>query len=161
MLLLFGPRDRLQEIGAWLGVLPLAERGLELIQREKAWLATGVFALGIALASTGMLYLPFVLGAVVALYALLNIVPPRQIYDSVEWPVIVLLGSMIPIGSALETSGSTGLIADMLIGFTDGYSPAVVLVLLMVVTMTLSDVMNNTATAVIAAVISGPTAPFR
>ena len=154
LLLLFGPRGPLQEVGLWLGVLPLAERGLELVQREKAWLATAFFAAAIVLATTGVLYLPFALGAVVALYALFNIIPPRQIYDSVEWPVIVLLGSMIPIGSALEISGSTGLIADMLIGFTDGYSPFVVLTLLMVVTMTLSDVMNNTATAVIAAPIA-------
>jgi di/tricarboxylate transporter len=82
----------------------------------------------------------------------LHILPLRQVYESIEWPVIVLLGSMIPIGQALEASGGTALIAD---GIADvAASPVVVLSLLMIVTMTLSDVLNNTATAVIAAPIA-------
>jgi di/tricarboxylate transporter len=78
----------------------------------------------------------------------------RQMYESVEWSVIVLLGSMIPIGVALESSGGTGLIAAGIVNAASGLSPAMVLVILMIVTMTLSDVMNNVATAVIAAPIS-------
>jgi len=154
VLLLHGPRQRLQAISRWLGALPLAERGLELIQRHKAWLAVGLFTTAIALASFGLVYLPIALAGVVALYALLNIVPPRQVYDSIEWSVIVLLGSMIPIGAALEASGGTALIAGMVIDFSAGHSPVFVLTLLMIVTMTLSDVMNNTATAIIAAPIA-------
>ncbi len=154
LLLLHGPRHRLNDIGRWLGTLPLAERGLELIQRHKAWMAVGIFASAIALASFGLIYLPIALAGVVALYALLNIIPPKQVYDSIEWPVIVLLGSMIPIGSALESSGGTALIAGMVTNFSEGYSPVFVLTLLMVITMTLSDVMNNTATAIIAAPIA-------
>jgi di/tricarboxylate transporter len=154
VLLLFGPSKRLNEISLWLGTLPLAERGLELIQRHKAWMAAGIFAAAILLSSMELIYLPVALGAVVALYVMLRIVPPRQVYDSVEWPVIVLLGSLIPIGTALETSGGTAQIAGWIIGISAGYSPVVVLTLLMVVTMTLSDVMNNTATAVIAAPVA-------
>jgi di/tricarboxylate transporter len=81
-------------------------------------------------------------------------VPVRSLYDSIEWPVIVLLGSMIPIGAALQSTGGTALIADGIVTLSAGFSPAVVLTLLIVVTMTLSDVMNNTATAVIAAPIA-------
>jgi di/tricarboxylate transporter len=61
---------------------------------------------------------------------------------------------MIPIGSALEVSGGTALIAGSITTLAEGYAPWVVLTLLVVVTMTLSDVMNNTATAVIAAPIA-------
>ena len=155
VLLLFGPSDMLTEISSWLGTLPLAgSKNLDLIKRHKAWLATGLFAAAIALASTGYLYLPVALAIVVAAYVLLNILPARQVYDSIEWPVIVLLGSMIPLGVALESSGGTALIADGITGLAEGYSPVVVLTLLMIVTMTLSDVMNNTATAVIAAPIA-------
>ncbi|NNJ94521.1 MAG: SLC13 family permease [Halobacteria archaeon] len=155
VLLLFGPVETLTAISSWLGTLPLASsRDLALIKRHKAWLAAGLFALAILLASTGVVYLPVALGIVVAAYVLLNILHARQVYDSVEWPVIVLLGSMIPFGTALETSGGTALIADAITGLAAGYSPVVVLTLLMVVTMTLSDVMNNTATAVIAAPIA-------
>jgi len=155
VLLLFGPGDMLTEISSWLGTLPLAgSKNLDLIKRHKAWLATGLFAAAIALASMGYLYLPVALAIVVAAYVLFNILPARQVYDSIEWPVIVLLGSMIPLGVALESSGGTALIADGITGLAEGYSPVVVLTLLMIVTMTLSDVMNNTATAVIAAPIA-------
>ena len=90
----------------------------------------------------------------VALYVFTGIVPLRELYDSVEWPVIVLLGSLIPIGQALETSGGTALIAGGLVSLSAGQSAVVVLTLLMIITMTLSDVMNNTATAVVAAPIA-------
>jgi di/tricarboxylate transporter len=155
VLLLFGPGEVLGEISSWLGALPLAgAENLSVTKRHKAWLAAGLFAAAILLASTGILYLPVALAIVVAAYVLLNILPARQVYDSIEWPVIVLLGSMIPLGVALEASGGTALIADGITGLAEGYSPVVVLTLLMVVTMTLSDVMNNTATAVIAAPIA-------
>jgi di/tricarboxylate transporter len=154
VLLLLGPTERLPEIGNWLGCLPLAERGLQLIKRNKAGLAVTIFIAAITLASTGVLYLPISLACAAALMVILNIVPLRQLYDSVEWSVIVLLGSMIPLGDALQASGGTALIADGILAAAAGFSPVVVLVLLLVVTMSLSDVMNNTATAVIAAPIA-------
>ena len=66
----------------------------------------------------------------------------------------MLLGSLIPIGAALEESGGTALIAEGIVELAGGASPAIVLTLLMAVTLTLSDVLNNTATAVIAAPIA-------
>ena len=154
ILLLMGPSERLNEISDWIGGLPLAERGLQVINRSMAGLAVAIFGGAIALASFGVLYLPIALALACCLMVLLNIVPIRQVYDSVEWPVIVLLGSMIPIGVALESSGGTGLIAQGILTITDGASPALILAILMIVTMTLSDVLNNTATAVIAAPIA-------
>ncbi|MCP5085357.1 MAG: SLC13 family permease, partial [Rhodobacteraceae bacterium] len=86
-----------------------------------------------------------------ALFAVLRIVPLAEIYDHVSWPVVVLLGSMIPLGQALESSGGTTLIAGSLIGLTEGMPAWAILTVLMVVTMTLSDVLNNTATTIVAA----------
>jgi di/tricarboxylate transporter len=94
----------------------------------------------------------------VVLMVLTGIIPLRQVYDAVEWPVIVLLGSMIPIGAAMEASGATSLLADGLVGIASGLPAAAILVILMAVTMTLSDVMNNVATAVIAAPVAVDTA---
>ena len=154
VLLLLGPSEELADIASWLECLPLAERGLHIVQRSKAPLAVGIFASAVLLASLGLVYLPAALAGAVVLLVATKIVPVRQLYESIEWPVIVLLGSMIPIGAALETSGGTQLIAESIIGLTAGSSPVVVLTILMIVTMTLSDVMNNTATAVIAAPIA-------
>jgi di/tricarboxylate transporter len=154
VLLLLGSEERLQDVTGRLGLLPLADRGQRVIQRDKVWLAVGLFAAAIVAASTGIVYLPIALGCVAAAYVFFNIVPIREVYNSVEWPVIVLLGSMIPIGSALQDTGGTALIAQGIVDIAAGFSPAIVLLLLVVVTMTLSDVMNNTATAVIAAPVA-------
>jgi di/tricarboxylate transporter len=154
ILLLLGNSEQLDDIVNWLGCLPLAERGLQVTQRQKAGLAVLIFGAAVLLASIGVLYLPIALGIAVVLMVLTGIIPVRQLYESVEWSVIVLLGSMIPIGMALESSGGTGLIASGIVNAAADLSPAAVLVILMVVTMTLSDVMNNVATAVIAAPIA-------
>ena len=154
ILLLLGGSGPLDDIANWLGGLPLAERGLQVTQRQKAGLAVLIFGTAVLLASIGVLYLPIALGIAVVLMVLTGIIPVRQMYESVEWSVIVLLGSMIPIGMALESSGGTQLIASGIVNAATNLSPAAVLVILMVVTMTLSDVMNNVATAVIAAPIA-------
>lgn len=153
ILLLLGPEDQLPDVIEWLGCLTLAERGLEVTQRRKAWAAIGVFAAAILVASVGWIYLPLALAAAVVIYILLNIVPPSQVYNSIEWSVIVLLGAMIPIGTALENSGGSQLIAEALVDITAGLPAVAVLVILMLITMTLSDVLNNVATALIAAPI--------
>jgi len=153
ILLLLGNNEQLEDITNWLGCLPLAERGLQVTQRKKARLAVSIFASAVLLASFGVLYLPVALGIAVVLMVLTGIIPLRQVYQSVEWSVIVLLGSMIPIGVALESSGGTAMIASGIVSAASDLSPAAVMVVLMIVTMTLSDVMNNVATAVIAAPI--------
>ena len=154
VLLLLGGEERLQDVTGELGLLPLADRGQRVLRRDKAWLAVSLFAAAILAASLGIVYLPIALGCVAAAFVLTNIVPIRDVYTSIEWPVIVLLGSMIPIGGALQSTGGTALIADGIVGLSSGFSPVMVLALLVIVTMTLSDVMNNTATAVIAAPVA-------
>ncbi|GAA6161494.1 SLC13 family permease [Ruegeria sp. HU-ET01832] len=151
ILLLLCPRDRSVDVTEWLGCLPLAERGLNVTANDKSWLAIGLFGAAVLAASIGLIYLPIALGLVVVAYVLTKIMPISEIYNHIEWPVVVLLGSMIPLGSALETSGGTELIANALIQLTDGLPAWAILTVLMVVTMTLSDVLNNTATAIVAA----------
>ena len=153
ILLLLVPAGAEAEVAEWLGCLPLAERGLSVTQQNKVWLAIGLFAGAVAAASLGLIYLPVALGLVVVGYVLARIVPLSELYDHVEWPVVVLLGSMIPLGEALQSTGGTGLIAGALVSLTQGLPSWAVLTVLMVVTMTLSDVLNNTATAIVAAPI--------
>ncbi len=151
VLLLLGNKERLAETAHRLGCLPLAERGLQVMQREKASLATAIFGGAIFTASFGFIDLTAALAIVALLYVILEIVPLRELYEAVEWPVIVLLGSLIPLGVAFESSGGTAIIANGLLSLSEGYSPAVILTILMIITMTLSDVLNNVATAIIAA----------
>lgn len=154
ILLLLVPSDEEADVIDWLGCLPLAARGLNVTQNEKAWVAIGIFASAVIAASLGLIYLPVALGAVAALFVLLRIVPLADVYTQINWPVVVLLGSMIPLGAALDEAGGTALIANSLLGITEGMPPWVVLSLLMAVTMTLSDVLNNTATTIVAAPVA-------
>ncbi|MEP2919370.1 MAG: SLC13 family permease [Sulfitobacter sp.] len=151
ILLLLVPRDTGNDVVEWLDVLPLADRGLAVTENSKVWLAIGLFAGAVVAASLGIIYLPIALGIVVIAYVLAKIVPLSELYTHIEWPVVVLLGSMIPLGAALEKSGGTELIAGSLVNLTQGMPAWAVLTVLMVVTMTLSDVLNNTATTIVAA----------
>lgn len=154
ILLLLVPRDTGPDVTQWLGCLPLAERGLSVTANDKVWLAIGLFMAAVIAASLGLLYLPIALGLVVIAYVLSKIIPLTELYTHIEWPVVVLLGSMIPLGAALETSGGTELIAGWLVTLTEGLPAWMVLTVLMVVTMSLSDVLNNTATTIVAAPVA-------
>jgi di/tricarboxylate transporter len=151
VLLLYGPVERLPAVADWLGGLRLASAELRPVRAERTGLAAGIFLAAIALASLELLALPIALGGVCVAYVATGIVPLRELYEAVEWPVIVLLASLLPIGAALESTGTTALLANQIVLMSAGASAAVLLGVVMVVTVLLSSVMNNTATAVIAA----------
>lgn len=153
VLLLFGPVDLLGDAADWLGTLPLADRSHAVIQRSKAMLAIGIFVAAIASSVVGWVPLSIALAGVVALYAMANIVTPSDVYGSIEWPIIVLLGSLIPLGTAFEDAGGTRLITEAIIGQTGGLPAWAILAIVMAVTMILSDFLNSIATALIAAPI--------
>ena len=154
VLLLQADQDAISTNLPHLGLLPLAGRDLQIGKRRHAWLAAGFMASAVVLAASGIMGLTIALSLAALLMVLSGIVPLRDLYESIDWPVIVLVGAMIPVGGALETTGATALIADSILRLADGWSPVVVLAALLIVTMTLSDVMNNTATAVVMAPVS-------
>jgi len=152
-LLFVGPEDRLPAALAWLGVLPLANRQTEVVQRSKAFAAIGAFAFAVFLSVIGVTSLDVSLGLCVVSYLALGLIG-RDFYELIEWKVIVLLACLIPLSTALETSGTTALIADFIVAKTLGAPPWIILTAVLVVTMTLSDFLNNVATALIAAPIA-------
>ncbi len=153
VLLLHGEPERTADALARLGLLPLAERELRVGGRRRAPWILGVFAAAVAVAAVGLLPVTIAFAVATAAVVLAGLLPLRELYQAIDWPVIVLLGSLIPVGGALESTGATGLIAETILQAAGGLSPAIVLALVMVVTMTLSDVLNNAATAVVMAPI--------
>ncbi|MCS6758750.1 MAG: SLC13 family permease, partial [Candidatus Devosia euplotis] len=151
VVLLLGPESRVADAVEWLGVLPPAQGSHTVIQRRKALLAIAVFVVAVAATVAGLMPLAIVLGGAVGIYALTKIVGAREVYEAVEWPVIVLLGPLIPLGLALESSGGTTLIAQVILSHAGSLPTWAILALLMIVTMTLSDFLNNVATALVAA----------
>jgi di/tricarboxylate transporter len=154
VLLLLGDAKRNAAAAAFMGVLPLEGRETQVVQRSKAGLSIGIFLAAIATAVLGWISLPVALSAAVIALVAVGLVSGSEVYDSVEWKVIVLLASLIPLAEAFEKSGGAELIASHILSVTAGFPAWVSLLALMIVTMTLSDFLNNVATTLIAAPIA-------
>ena len=154
VLLLLGTPERVAGVVDWLGVLPIEGRRTEVIQRGKAGLSIGVFLAAVGLAVAGVMPLSVALGAAVIAFVGLGLVSGREVYNSIEWKVIVLLACLIPLAEAFERTGGADFIASQILTVTQGAAPWVTLAVLMAVTMTMSDFLNNVATTLIAAPIS-------
>jgi len=146
-------RVTLSDTLRFLGCLPLAERELKL-KVGLNLVPIGVFALAIAAGAAGLVSLPIALLTALLVIVLTGIITPRDAYEAIDWPVIMLLGAMIPVGTALSTTGATDVIAGGILSVAGDLPVWVILAVIMVVTMTLSDIMNNAATAVVMAPIS-------
>ena len=94
------------------------------------------------------------LGLTTVIMAVSQIVPLREFYEGVDWPVVVLLGAMIPLGGALESTGTTELLVAGLLVLVGELSPVLILAAILILTMTISDVLNNAATAILMAPIA-------
>ena len=154
VLLLQGDSEQLPGTLADLGLLPLAERDLQIGKQRKLWIALGVFVAAIACAAIGIVGAPVALTLAAVAMLLFDVITPREAYRNIDWSVIVLMGALMPVGAALEATGTTGLVADAILFVAGNAAPVVALGLVLVVTMTLSDVINNAATAVVMAPIS-------
>ena len=153
VLLLQGAQDNIEEHAASLHLLPLAEREVRVGIFSKITIAVAIFVAAILLSMFKIMptTLSF-LGAILA-YVFLGILPLRDLYREIDWPVIVLLGAMIPVSGALQSTGLTSEIATAVNNLTESMPAWSIVALLMVVTMCLSDVINNAATALIMAPI--------
>jgi len=154
VLLLHGNSSHLESAVKWMECLTLERRDLQIPQRKKASLAISSFLIAIIASSLGYLDLTIALSLVVIFYIAANVIPKIDIYRSIHWPVIVLLGSMIPIGQALQSSGGAETISNILINISYGATPVTILTSVLIITMLLSAVLNNVATVLVAAPIS-------
>jgi di/tricarboxylate transporter len=151
VLLLQGPSERIADAISEFGLLPLAERDVAVAKPQRLVLSVALFGLAIVSVVAGVLPVHVAFATAAVALTLLGVLGRDEPYAAIDWPVIVLLGAMIPVGTALEATGGTGLIADWVLALTGGLGPVWVLVALMVITMMLSDVVNNNATAVLMA----------
>jgi di/tricarboxylate transporter len=153
VLLLQGPADTLSDSLAEFGCLPLAERPLQIGRARRLLSAGGIFGLAIVATLAGLVPVHVAFTAAATAVVVARIVRPSEIYDSIDWPVIVLLGAMIPVGVALETTGGAGLVANAIASIGRDLAPVWTVALLLIATMFLSDAINNNATAVLMAPI--------
>lgn len=154
VLLLRGSEEALIEAGPDLGFLPLAKRGLQMGAPRRVVFSVLLFGVALAAAALGLMPVQIAFMAAAVAMVMTGLLSIRQAYESVEWPIIVLLGAMIPVGHALETTGGAQLIADSIVSLGGRLPSWGVLAIVLIGTMFLSDLVNNAAAAVLMAPIA-------
>lgn len=158
VLLMQGPQEALAGFISIFACVPLAKRSISLPDKGRAALAGGVMLLAIGGAALGLVPAAISFAAGVLVFMLLRIVPPRKVYEAIDWPVIILLGALIPVAGAMASTGAADLLASSLLDQVAQGHPVVALALILIVTMSLSDFMNNAATAAVMCPIAISTA---
>jgi len=154
ILLLQGTEAALQRALPALGCLPLADRGLRIGRPRRLLIACGIFAAAVTAVTVGTLNAPIAFVGAALLLILTGFISANDAYDAIDWPIIMLLGAMIPIAHALEASGGATLIAAHLFNLSRGLPPEAIVFSLLVATMFLSDLVNNAAAALLMAPIA-------
>jgi len=154
ILLLQGPAESMPETLSSLGCLPLAKRNIRLGQPRRIILSLAIFGAAIVSTVAGLFPVTLAFPMAALMMTLFNLITLREMYESIDWPVIILLGAMIPLGEALENTGGAHLIGAQIVELTSTHPPQVTLSLLLVITMALSNIMNNAAVAVLMAPIA-------
>ena len=149
VLLMQGAPEALAEFAAFFGCVPLAQRPLRIPDKRQALIASGVMAAAIGGAAFGLLpaAISFAAGVLVSMAS--RVVPPRTVYNAIDWPVIVLLGAMITVAGAMASTGAADLVARLLLDNVAQGNAIAGLAIILVVTMALTDFMNNAATAAV------------
>ena len=145
-----GVKERIKH----LGLMPLMERDLQTIPSRSRLLKSLIFFTA-AITLTAFNVMNIVVAFLLCVIAFISIkVLNGNLYRNIEWPVVVMLAAMIPVGQALETSGISLNIANFISTTTHGMDLPWLILMILVITMFVSDIVNNAATAVIMAPIA-------
>ncbi len=149
VLLMQGPNDLITEFASSSGCAPLAARSIRSPDRKKMITSLSIMLLSISLAALNIMPAAVSFSLGVLLVMVTRVLPLRRIYSSIDWPVIVLLGALLPVAQAMESTGAANLIANGLLEYVAQGNSTVALVLILILTMLMTDVVNNAATAAI------------
>ena len=145
-----GVKERIKH----LGLMPLMQREMQVIPSRSRLLKSIIFFVTFLLLAAFNV-INIVIAFLLCVLAFIGVrVLNGNLYRSIEWPVIVMLAAMIPIGQALETTGISNNIAMFISGYTEALPIYMIILLILVVTMFVSDIINNAATAIIMAPIA-------
>jgi di/tricarboxylate transporter len=147
VLLMQGSSEALSGFASTFNCVPLAKRSITIPDKGRAVMASLVMAAAIVGAAFGLLPAAIAFAAGVLAFMVLGVVPPRRIYEAIDWPVIVLLGALMPVAAAIAATGTADWLAQSMLETVGLGNPVIALAIILVATMTLSDFMNNAATA--------------
>ncbi len=154
VLLLQGDKALLGEVMGQLGLLPLAQREMRLDKPTRIVSALSIFGAAVVAAASGRLEIDVAFVAAAGLLLLLGHISLRELYASVEWPILVLLGAFMPISAAMQRTGAAAEMAHAFLTLGQHVPVAAMVTILMGTCMLLSNFINNAATAVIFAPVA-------
>jgi di/tricarboxylate transporter len=154
VIVLQGPLDILPERLGDLGLLPLAERTIHLGSVRRGLIPVAILAGAMAMAAFGLVTAPVAFFGAAVLVILSGALPVRVAYEQVEWPILVMLGALIPVSGALQDTGGTLLISNWLSSVAAGVPPWAAVGLIMVAAMAATPFLNNAATVLVMAPIA-------
>lgn len=156
ILLLQAPASILQDIYHKLSCLPLAERSVNLSvgtnkksKKFNQYMPLGMFIVAIILTTAGVFPVQVSFAAVALLLVVFKLITPREFYEAIEWPTILLLATLLPLGTAFQKSGASSTVASLLLNLSNYLSPAWLMIILMIITMALTEAISNYAAAVL------------
>lgn len=149
LLMMQGPAEMMSDFINETGCVPLRERELRIPDKRMAIIAGAIMLGAVGIVTFGLLpaAAAFALGVLASM--LLRTVPPRQVYTAIDWPIIILLGSLIPVAGAMQTTGAADLLARFLVDTIAQGNAIAALAVVLLTAMFLSDMMNNAATAAV------------
>jgi di/tricarboxylate transporter len=142
--------DRLRELGC----LPLAERAVALGSVPNTLIPIVVLVVAMTAASSGLVPVAFAFFAGAVAMVVLNALTAREAYAAIDWPILIMLGALIPLSSALERNGGAELVASWLASVAQGLPPYSLIALMMAAGMAVTPFLNNAATVLILAPIA-------
>ncbi len=154
VVVLQGPLETLPERLGELGCLPLAERELRLGSSRRTWLPLAILA--VAMFATAMAWIPVAVAffAAAGLIMATGVLPIREAYDHVEWPILIMLAALIPVSDSLRTTGTSTIIATWLAHVAQTLPPWGAVGLILVAAMAVTPFLNNAATVLVMAPIA-------
>ena len=153
VVVLRGADGRMPHALAELRLLPLAERSIALGHSRRGYIP--IVVLGLAMVAVALNVVPVAMAFFAAAVALMvaRVMTMREAYETVDWPVIVLLAALLPVAEAVRTTGGTDLIAAGMQDLVRHVPPIATLALVMATAMLVTPFLNNAATVLVVAPI--------
>jgi di/tricarboxylate transporter len=133
--------------------LPLAERDLR-IGRKASLVPILVLATAMGLVAFNVVSVAIAFFGAAVVLLLVQSLSLREAYDAIEWPILIMLGALIPVSDALHSTGGTDLIAAWLSHAAAALPPMGALALLLAAAMAVTPFLNNAATVLVMAPIA-------
>ena len=149
VLILKGDAERVPEALAGLGILPLSQRDMALGRRRRSWwpaviLGATILALGFRLVPVQIAFFAAAVGVL-----LTRSMTMREAYETMEWPLLILLGALIPLSEAVRSTGGTELLAGWISPLLHGLPGIAAIALIMAIAMAVTPFLNNAATVLV------------